>query len=45
MEIPVTESFSVMPELNFDQLGGKDKVSTFETKLMMNCLSSPVLAT
>lgn len=44
VEIPVTESFSVMPELNFDQLGGKDKVSTFETKLMMNYLSIPVLA-
>ncbi len=44
VEIPVTESFSVMPELNFDQLGGKDKVSTFETKLMLNYLSIPVLA-
>ena len=36
VEIPVSESFSVMPELNFDQLGGKQSVSSFETKLLMN---------
>ncbi len=44
VEIPVTENFSVMPELNFDQLGGKQSVSSFETKLLMNYLSVPVLA-
>lgn len=44
VEIPVSENFSVMPELNFDQLGGKDKQGSFEASLLLNYISIPVLA-
>jgi opacity protein-like surface antigen len=44
VEIPISESFSVMPELNFDQLGAKDEFLGQELKLNLNYISVPVLA-
>jgi hypothetical protein len=44
VEIPISESFSVMPELNFDQLGAKTSVLSQDVKYNINYLSVPVLA-
>lgn len=48
-EFPITKSFSVMPEINFDQLGGQESqdlgpLGTIEAKYMLNYISVPVLA-
>jgi hypothetical protein len=44
VEIPISESFSVMPELNFDQMGAKTDFLGQELKLNLNYISVPVLA-
>lgn len=44
VEIPVSESFSIMPELNFDQMGAKEDILGEDVKLNLNYLSMPVLA-
>jgi len=44
VEIPVSEKFSVMPELNFDQWGGQMDESGITAKLNLSYLNIPVLA-
>lgn len=48
VEIPVTEKFSVQPELLYSSLGSKDKISnggeSFESTIKLDYLSLPIMA-
>jgi len=44
VEIPVSEKFSVMPELNFDQWGGKTEESGMTISMNLSYINVPILA-
>ena len=44
VEIPVSEKFSVMPELNFDQWGGKLEESGMTMSMNLSYINVPILA-
>jgi len=44
VEIPVSEKFSVMPEVNFDQWGGQLEESGVTMKMNLSYINVPILA-
>ena len=44
VEIPVSEKFSVMPELNFDQWGGQLEEGGVKMSMNLNYINLPILA-
>ena len=44
VEIPVSEKFSVMPEVNFDQWGGQLEENGITRKMNLSYINVPILA-